>query len=45
MEDRWPSPTSSMANIYAPKTVQQNTQRKGWRFAWGGNGYPSDHSD
>lgn len=51
---RWPSPTSSLANIYvaaAPPAAAAAAgagaggARKGWRFALAGAGYQSDHSD
>lgn len=48
LEDRWHSPTSSLANIYAPrrKLAAVSGQRRGWKFALhGNNGYISEHSD
>lgn len=47
LEDRWHSPTSSLANIYAPRRkIAVSGQRRGWKFGLrGNNGYISEHSD
>jgi hypothetical protein len=53
IDERWPSPTSSLVNIYAPRTsalpakqAAASVQRRGWRFVpFGGGGYTSEHDD
>ena len=49
---QWPSPASSLVNIYSPvagtkANVVANTSvsRRGWRFVPFGGGYTSDHDD